>query len=202
MTTPKPRHFQGWFYAPILIAILSTVAFLEPILSKRNFTYTASTFSSETSKEIPRNLTFALLDSNFKEVKQTKIILGKKFILHFWATWCAPCIEELPSLEWLNRSLSKMKSPPVKILAVSVDTKSELIKPLFTRIQLQPTFSILWDPASRLAQSIGTSKFPESYLIDADGKVLWKWVGPQDWGSEEVLNKLNLGNEFGTLKKP
>jgi cytochrome c biogenesis protein CcmG, thiol:disulfide interchange protein DsbE len=116
-------------------------------------------------------------------------------LVNFWATWCPPCVEELPSLEYLNRELNSEKGTGLpKLVSISVDERTEEILSLFSTLDFRPTFTVLHDPSGPFATERGTVKFPETYWVDAQGKILYKWLGPQDWLSRDVL--LKLGN-FG-----
>lgn len=102
---------------------------------------------------------------------------GKVVLVHFWATWCPPCVEEMPVLEQLYRSLA---GQDVEILAVSVDEGGHgVVDPFIQRNKL--TFPILFSPDRSAAASYGTFKFPETYVVDREGIVRLKAIGPQDW---------------------
>lgn len=116
--------------------------------------------------------------------------LPKGALVNFWATWCPPCLEELPSLEYLNRQLKKHPNTFPPLITISVDEKPEDVFTLFKSLDFKVSFTVLYDSEGKLAQSVGTTKFPETYWISPEGKILYKWVGPQDWLSPEVLNPL------------
>ena len=101
---------------------------------------------------------------------------GQWVLVNFWATWCPPCRDEMPSLELLNR---RMKDKGLVMIAVSVDDDYTEVNRFFA--DTQPTFQVLWDKEKVAANAYGTNKFPETYLIAPDGKVAAKFVGPRDW---------------------
>ena len=114
-------------------------------------------------------------------------VRGKPFLLHFWAKWCEPCAEEIPSLIRFTEQIHAKKS--LRVLAVSLDPKLEdslEILPQKGR-QLPPGFILALDPDHAVAESIGSWQYPETYLVDAQGRILEKWVGPQAWQKPEVL---------------
>lgn len=115
-------------------------------------------------------------------------------LINFWATWCPPCLEELPSIETFSRQTSDNNSNPALIkpnlITISVDDRIEDISKLESSLDFKPTFSVMYDKEGELARSMGTTKFPETYLITPEGKVLYKWLGPQDWLSHDVLQQL------------
>jgi len=112
------------------------------------------------------------------------------YIVHFWATWCPPCIEELPSLELLHRQLDAMKTPHPTLVTISVDEKAADIQKFLPTLKSETTFVILLDAEAASAQALGTSRFPESYWIRPNGSIRHKWIGPQSWSSQEVLSLL------------
>ena len=119
------------------------------------------------------------LDSLFHQ-KPNQIIF-----LNFWATWCPPCITEMPSLQSFAK---KMADKGVSVFAVSVDEEKEIITKTFPDVS---PIKILWDPSSTSAQSYGTTKYPESYLLK-NGKILGQFIGPRDWMSEDIEKFFSL----------
>jgi cytochrome c biogenesis protein CcmG, thiol:disulfide interchange protein DsbE len=108
---------------------------------------------------------------------------GKLLVLNFWATWCPPCIEELPSLDQFAR---KFGPQGVTVLAVSVDTSESQYRQLLDRVQ--PGFLTVRDAEASISSSYGTFKYPETYVIDSSGKVLYKETGGRDWMDPAFLN--------------
>lgn len=110
---------------------------------------------------------------------------GKYVLLNFWATWCPPCVEELPSLNALH---SELRDQGLVVLGISVDEQEQLYRRFLERHGV--VFPTSRDPLREVSQRYGTLKYPESYLIDRDGKVIRKYVGPEDWTNPEILNYL------------
>jgi len=106
---------------------------------------------------------------------------GKWVLLNFWATWCAPCRDEMPSMEMLNRRFGK----DVVMVAVSVDDDASQIARFFG--DTKPTFTVLWDQAKKSSSAYGTFKFPETYLISPDGVIAAKFTGPRDWYNQGTV---------------
>jgi len=105
---------------------------------------------------------------------------GRVVLLNFWATWCKPCEEEMPSMERLYRSLSDV---PFEIVAVSVDESVEPVRAFRESYGL--SFSILLDAEQDVARAYQTFRFPESFLIDGEGRVVQRYVGPREWDAPE-----------------
>jgi thiol-disulfide isomerase/thioredoxin len=97
---------------------------------------------------------------------------GKVVLVNFWATWCPPCIEEMPSLEKFARAYD------VEVLAVSVDDGWEPVEKFLGK---NTPFRVALDQGAKVSQVYGTTKFPESYLVDRDGKARLKFIGPRNW---------------------
>jgi peroxiredoxin len=97
---------------------------------------------------------------------------GKVLVLNFWASWCAPCVEEAPSL---NEFAKMLKDSGVVVLGVSVD-RNELSYRNFVK-RFGVSYPIARDPQEDLSYRYGTYKIPESYIIDRNGKVVRKYAG-------------------------
>lgn len=108
---------------------------------------------------------------------------GRVVILNFWASWCAPCLEELPSLEQLQRDM-----PQVQIVAVSTDDNAAA----YERFLKEHSVSLLTvrDGEQRSNGMYGTVRFPETYVIDKNGMIRRKFIGPQEWTSPEIVSYL------------
>jgi cytochrome c biogenesis protein CcmG/thiol:disulfide interchange protein DsbE len=102
---------------------------------------------------------------------------GKVVMVHFWATWCPPCVEEIPTLDKLYHSFI---GKDFEILAVSVDEGgAEVVAPFIQRNGLN--IPVLLDPGHEVSSLYGTYKFPETYIVDRQGVVRYKAIGPLDW---------------------
>jgi len=120
---------------------------------------------------------------------QSKITLsqykGQIVVLNFWATWCPPCVEEMPSLVEMQK---RMKSKGVTVLAVSVDVDENAYKQFLKdhRVDLLT----VRDPSQKSNNLYGTFKFPETYIIDRNGVMRRKFVGAVDWTSPDITEYL------------
>lgn len=107
---------------------------------------------------------------------------GKVVMVHFWATWCPPCVDEIPTLERLNRSFV---GKDLAILAVSVDEGGAGAVGRFMQ-RNGFTLPVLLNPDQSAARAYGTFKFPETYLLDREGVVRRKVIGAIDWTAPSV----------------
>jgi peroxiredoxin len=108
---------------------------------------------------------------------------GKLLVLNFWATWCQPCVEEVPSLDQFAREMS---NAGVVVLGVSMDSNPKLYRDFLTRSHI--SFLTARDPAAKISADYGTFKYPESYIIDSRGKVVQKIVGATNWTDGNMVN--------------
>ena len=108
---------------------------------------------------------------------------GKVLFINFWATWCATCEVEMPSMQ---RLYNKFKDRGFEMLTISVDKDASLIEPYMKKFNL--TFPVLLDPDSDLAKGkYKTTGVPETFIIDREGIIVHKAIGPQDWDNDEAL---------------
>jgi len=122
---------------------------------------------------------------------------GKVVLLNFWATWCKPCLDEMPAMERLYTTL-KGEGEPFELLAISVDEDRAEVEQFRERLKL--SFPILLDPKKRTARTYQTYKFPETLLLDAEGIVVARFIGPRDWdvpAYRERIRKLWAADEEG-----
>jgi len=110
---------------------------------------------------------------------------GRVVLVSFWATWCAPCEQEMPALERLYREL---REEGFELLAVSVDTDAEAVRAFQERLGI--SFPILLDPEQRVAREYQTFRFPESLLVDRDGRVVERYVGAKEWDAAAYLDRI------------
>ena len=130
---------------------------------------------------------FTLTDMEGNQVSLSQY-RGKVVILNFWATWCPPCREEMPSMERLYRDY---KDQGLVILAVNVDDNGK--KAVGRFLQKTPhSFPILLDSESLVRNSYGVFRFPESFIIDRNGIVVKKIIGARDWMSGPTFDLINF----------
>ena len=110
---------------------------------------------------------------------------GKVLVLNFWATWCPPCISELPSL---NAMAGELKDSGVVVLGISVDKDEAAYQRFLKKVKLN--FETSRDPKAEISSEYGTFKYPETYVIDREGKVLEKFIADRDWMDPQILARL------------
>jgi peroxiredoxin len=113
---------------------------------------------------------------------------GQPVLLNIWATWCAPCREEMPLLQELHEQLGPRG---LRILGVSVDSRGS--EPTIRRFVAEGgyTFTILHDAADAVSREFRTSGgVPETFLIDGDGRLVRRWIGRFDPLADDVVNDI------------
>jgi peroxiredoxin len=126
------------------------------------------------------NFTFPGLDGKMVSLTDYK---GKVVLLNIWATWCPPCVEEMPSMEKLYREL---KGEEFEILAVSIDAlAAKAVAPFVKKHNL--SFPVLLNPDGTMLNLYGTTGVPESFVIDKKGNIEEIIIGSRDWATLEVI---------------
>jgi len=111
---------------------------------------------------------------------------GKLLALNFWASWCATCLEELPSM---NEFARQYTSRGVVVLGVSIDKNENLYRKYLT--QMHVAYDTARDPEADISGSYGTFQIPETYIIDRSGKVLEKADNAFNWMDPQFLARMN-----------
>ena len=106
---------------------------------------------------------------------------GHPVLVNFWATWCPPCVEEVPSMEDLARRLEKTD---IRLMAVSVDESWDIVRKFFVN---GTKMGVLLDLSKDVPKKFGTEKFPESFMVDASGKVRHYFINKRDWSKPEAI---------------
>lgn len=121
--------------------------------------------------------------SDGKETVDLAKLRGRTVVLNLWATWCAPCVQELPSLLDLHKQM-----PSLAIIGVAMDQSDEVYRRFLTDHQVEIT--TVRDADGRINELYGTAQIPETYIIDKNGVLRRKFVNAQNWTSPEITNYL------------
>ena len=128
---------------------------------------------------------FAVTDLSGRTVRLSAL-RGKVVLLNLWTTWCAPCVEEMPSMERLWTSL---KSDDFALLAVSQDEDGRrAVEPFVAKMKL--SFPVFLDPEHEVGDRYGVWGYPETFVIDRNGRVVERVIGPRDWATPESVGAL------------
>jgi thiol-disulfide isomerase/thioredoxin len=113
---------------------------------------------------------------------------GKTVVLNFWASWCSYCAAEWPSLEQLQQ-----KIPNLVVVAVAFDSEPADYSQYVVDYRLH-NMTVVLDKTNESNRAFGTTRPPESYIIDKNGMIRRKFIGPQDWSTPEIQDYLRYLN--------
>ncbi len=123
---------------------------------------------------------------------------GKVVIVHFWATWCEPCVEEMPALMQLKGLFSK---EPLEVVTVNLGESDSRVQAFFSKLGVN--FITLLDRDGVARKKWGVGGVPMSFVLGADGRARYRYFGEIDWGSSDVNAKVAaLAREARRLQKP
>lgn len=126
---------------------------------------------------------FELQDMDEETVKLSDY-RGKVVLLNFWATWCPPCIREMPSMERLHQQVD---ADDFKVIAVNQMEDADEVFAFTGQLEIDPTFEILFDTTSSVSQDYAVRGLPTTYLIDKKGKIRYRAVGGREFDHAEVV---------------
>jgi peroxiredoxin len=110
---------------------------------------------------------------------------GRAVLINLWASWCPPCVAEMPGLERLHR---KLKPEGLIVLGVSVDKEDADARKVVDGSHL--TFTIGRDPEGVMSNAYHATGYPETYLVDRNGLIRDVFIGPADWDSPETIARV------------
>lgn len=126
---------------------------------------------------------FELQDMDEETVKLSDY-RGKVVLINFWATWCPPCIREMPSMERLHQQVD---ADDFKVIAVNQMEDADEVFAFTGQLEIDPTFEILFDTTSSVSQDYAVRGLPTTYLIDKKGKIRYRAVGGREFDHAEVV---------------
>lgn len=153
----------------VLLAILGQRQKFEPVLEGKNAP------------------DFALPDLKGKMVKLSDY-KGKVVFVNFWATWCKPCEEEMPSMQRMYDILKK-QNQNFELLAVSIDSKEPGVVETFAK-KYEITFPVLHDKKGKVKELYKTTGVPETFIIDQNGVIAEKVWGPRNWSRQDSVKTI------------
>ncbi len=132
--------------------------------------------------ENPPPLRLKTLDGRLIDLNELR---GQVVLVNFWATWCAPCVEEIPSL---SRLVERMKGRPFRVLAVNIGEQPVAIRRFLERIPV--AFDILLDPGSRAVRDWKVYAYPSSFVIDRLGRLRYGYRGALAWDAPDIVETI------------
>ena len=143
----------------------------------------ASASGPDKSAEVPD---FVLDDLDGSPVRLSDF-RGKAVLINFWATWCSPCVEELPTLEGLRRHF---QDRPFSVIAVNLGEDARTVRDFLDTHALELHMTFLIDEDGAVAESYRVRGLPATLLIDREGRFVFGGVGQRDWNSPEVHSEI------------
>ena len=131
----------------------------------------------------PRNVPDFSLPDMDGELHALQDYRGRVVLINFWATWCPPCRREMPALEQLH---SKLAGEAFAVLAVNQWEDADHVFAYMGDLNVIPSFPILFDPESRVSAEFGVKGLPTSFLLDKQGRVVYRAVGGRAFDHPEV----------------
>lgn len=113
---------------------------------------------------------------------------GRVVMLNFWATYCGPCIKEMPSMQRLKE---KMAGKPFVILAVNMAEEPADVEAFLSKHKIKIDFPLLLDPEGEVVEQWMISAVPTTFILDPTGKIRYALYGGLEWDSDEVIRTLN-----------
>jgi peroxiredoxin len=110
---------------------------------------------------------------------------GRVVLINFWATWCAPCRDEMPSIQELKR---KLANRPFVVLAVNLDEPESRIRNFLAQVKVD--FTVLLDPDRQVAKAWQARILPASFVIGPDGRIRYSLVGEINWDHDLVVSRI------------
>lgn len=133
--------------------------------------------------DIAPSLDFATISGEKLAIDKLK---GKVVLVNFWATWCPPCIEEIPSLV---KTYSELRGKGLEILGISIDSNGKKIVPNFVK-EHNVNYHIILDVDQKFARHFSVFGVPENIIIGKDGKIVAKRYGADDWTDQKIRKEL------------
>ena len=179
-TTRKNKEKDFNYPMAVFIFVAVTVLVIILSLTLNDWAFEFSNQVDIASGTPAPDFTFPGLDEKMVSLSDYR---GKVVLVNIWATWCPPCVEEMPSMEKLYR---KFKGQNFEILAVSIDEPGlEAVAPFMKKSNL--TFPALIDSEGTIKAVYGVTGIPESFIVDKQGIFIKKIVGPVDWASPAIF---------------
>ncbi|MCK4833281.1 MAG: TlpA family protein disulfide reductase [Gammaproteobacteria bacterium] len=130
-------------------------------------------------------------DFELQDMDEEKIKLsdyrGKVVLLNFWATWCPPCIREMPSMERLHQQVN---AEDFKVIAVNQMETADDVFAFTGQLEVDPTFEILFDSDSSVSRDYAVRGLPTTYLIDKKGNIRYRAVGGREFDHAAVIKTI------------
>jgi thiol-disulfide isomerase/thioredoxin len=176
--------FVRWLVLALIVAVTALAITYTPPVKRASVPPITGEIQHFTLARNPRGLAdFAFIDGAGRRVT-LKDLRGKVVVLNFWATWCAPCIREMPSLD---RLAARLKGPGFALVALNEDREGAAkVAPFLARLGLK-NLPLYVDARGAVQRALGVGSLPTTILIDGRGQEVGRLVGPAEWDSPEAV---------------
>ena len=143
-------------------------------------------FSAQATDEELRSLSLVDVEEQPISLESFK---GKVILLNFWATWCPPCIKEMPSMERLRNQLT---GKPFEVVAINVGESPTTVSSFMLELDTELTFPILLDQDAKSFGQLGLRGLPMTLILDHEGNIIEKVLGGRDWDDKKSVDLIML----------
>ncbi len=158
------------------------------LLFALTFWSVGSAFANEpTLTPVDRDLPDFNLQGAAGEVYQPETLIGKTWLINFWAVWCPPCLDELPSL---NKTWAQLKDKNVGMLAINIGEDADKIDQFLKEHNLQIDFPIVIGDKIRSLGNWSGAGLPFTVIVNPQGKVVYEAVGPREWHEPQFVDAI------------
>ena len=163
------KNIQNYMLAVVLLSITSV-------------SFSAELLTALPGKPEPPGFKLPNMDGKMVDLKHYR---GQPVIINFWATWCPPCREELPSM---NRAWAKIKDEGIAMVAINVGEGEDTIFAFTGDYPID--FDLLLDISGEIIAKWPIKGLPTTFVLDADGRLVYRAIGGREWDSDELLDKV------------
>jgi len=167
---------------PLILTILSSLLVL-PAISHAAWEEPELGYRLNKVKIPQQAPDFKLLDMD-EESHQLQQYRGKVILLNFWDTWCPPCRREMPSMERLHQSMGESD---FKVIAINQMEDMDHVFAYTGQLEVDPTFTILFDSDSSVSRRYAAKGLPTTYLIDKRGVIRYRAIGGREFDHPKVI---------------
>lgn len=185
VTIPRQilSHFTR-FSAVCIAAIILTVVLLHQANTRPAHASSDTVSALHTMKPLDRTTPNTIITQADGTEVAFNNVTGRPILVNFWASWCAPCVRELPDLVVLDRALAEQG---MGVMLIGIDRKGHEFGESFLSKKGIDIASRLYDPSGDLPRALNLKVMPTSFLITADGRMIGKIEGPLHWASPQVI---------------